>query len=54
MSWFLPQITSQPPAPRASHTSTVLSESKVFVFGGDDGKGALYNDAYLFDISTIH
>jgi hypothetical protein len=51
MSWVKPQPSGDILPNRAS-CSANLVEDKIFVFGGDDGKGALYNDGYYLDTAT--
>lgn len=54
MSWFVPSILSgQSPPPRASHSSVTLNSDKIVMWGGDDGKGALFKDGYIFDIGMF-
>lgn len=54
MSWFLPSAPNEgSPPPRASHASTSLNSDKIFVWGGDDGKGALYKDGYIYDVGNV-
>eukprot|EP00727_Mastigamoeba_balamuthi_P006838 m51a1_g2775 hypothetical protein (542) ;mRNA; f:1037000-1039273 len=39
------------PSERAAHGSAVV-DGKLYVFGGDAGKGVYYNDVYVFDPKT--
>lgn len=54
MSWFFPNAPrDNTPPPRAAHASASLKNDKIFVWGGDDGKGALYKDGYIYDIGKL-
>lgn len=46
-TWSKPMMKGLPPSPRDSHTCTTVG-SKLFVFGGTDGKNPL-KDLYVLD-----
>ncbi|MQM01379.1 hypothetical protein Taro_034129 [Colocasia esculenta] len=49
-TWSKPMMKGVPPIPRDSHTCTTVG-SKLFVFGGTDGKNPL-RDLHVLDTST--
>jgi hypothetical protein len=50
MSWIIPSFNTTIPPPRSCHTTTPLGDgTKLFIFGGDDGKRALLNDSYILN-----
>jgi len=55
MSWFAPiTILGTSPAARACHTLTEFGDrtSHFLLFGGEDGKRGLFNNAFVLDYST--
>lgn len=51
LTWYLPPIQSNPPAPRAAHSQVLMDGDKMVIFGGNDGAG-LYNDTWQLDLSV--
>lgn len=51
MSWCIPTISSPQDVPfgRASHASVLISNDRMFTWGGDDGAGSLFNDGFFLD-----
>jgi len=49
--WKIPQVSGEPPDPRANHSSAVMG-SQVFIFGGWDGTKRL-NDLHILDTSSM-
>ncbi|XP_053992752.1 rab9 effector protein with kelch motifs-like [Hylaeus volcanicus] len=50
--WSNPNIAGDSPEPRAAHSTNLINENKVYLFGGWNGKKAL-NDLYVIDVETM-
>ena len=46
--WSSPKIKGEPPRPRSYHTSTPISDNRIVIFGGNDGKQC-FNNLYVLD-----
>ncbi|EQC27300.1 hypothetical protein SDRG_14921 [Saprolegnia diclina VS20] len=52
-AWSQVKCEGKPPAPRYSHSATLVG-AKMFVFGGKGDKGKVYRDMYYLDLETWH
>jgi hypothetical protein len=52
MSWSRPPTKGVPPAARWGHTTTLIGEGKLMVFGGHDGT-AMLSDLHVLDTSSL-
>lgn len=50
--WYSPKVESSVPSARAAHSCDVIGCSKLYVFGGWNGKKAM-NDLHLLDANTM-
>jgi len=50
MQWETKPIRGLAPSPRAQHT-TILTDSRLWIFGGFDGKG-FFDDVYTLDLGS--
>lgn len=50
LTWSRPADTGNVPSPRTGHSMNVL-EGRIFVFGGCDSQGLMYNDIHILDAS---
>jgi hypothetical protein len=50
--WFHPTIAGDSPEPRAAHSTDLINENKLYLFGGWNGKKAM-NDLYVIDMETM-
>lgn len=50
MNWETRKVYGIAPCPRGYHT-TILFDSRLFLFGGYDGK-SVYDDVYILDLSA--
>lgn len=57
-AWFQPHTFGQSPQPRAFHSSTVTSNSKMIIYAGKgaglDGKTELLKDIYILDLNDLY
>lgn len=49
--WYQPDVSGEPPSPRAAHTATVVGP-RIYIFGGNDGQ-QVYNDVHYFDTEHL-
>ena len=47
--WLYPETVGAPPAPRFSHSATVIGDT-LFVLGGNARKGRAFGDVFLLDL----
>lgn len=52
MHWTRPKQFGKIPNPRAGHTSNVIDETKILVFGGGNDRGPM-NDIHILDTETM-
>src|SRR5262245_51985978 len=48
MQWMHPDTLGDAPPPCRAHTSTLITQSKLLIFGGGQGP-VYYNASYIFD-----
>jgi len=55
MEWQIPEVTGNPPSPRAWHSACALAGTPLIIFiGGSAGRENFYNDVYSFNTKTNH
>ena len=52
MTWYQGPSGAGSPPPRFNHTANIVGGTKMYVFGGQDGKRS-YNDVHILDLEVM-